>query len=825
MNTGSVLAEFNVTLSKAVAEPVSVDWYTSDGTAKATVDYQPNKGTVQFAPGETSKKVQILVYGRAVGTEDRSFYVEMLPPVNAILGATIGECLIHIDTSGSQPVTQIIVPSGDKGDQGDSAYETWLQLPGNAGKTEQEFIDSLKPDPAEIAQEVSPLIDVGNTTLTAQGTDTLGQPDATTVKAIARRVPYAGPAGIATVVLADGDNTISTGNLTGDAVNFQSSGFMPLVLHSGAHYEPDWTLNANGTITIKNVVAGDVLYAIEYRMVSSKNPLARRKEVQEIQAEFDRLQSPAKGDGDELITVISPLAGAIRRTQHDKNGDALSVLDFGAHWDGKLHPLSERFSTLDMAKAFYPFVTSLEQSTDYVAMQAAMDTGRPFTVPLPESGKIGYVNASCVVNNSFKIVGHANTQINRSQSFISVVGNIPLFTLAQGSSQTGTKMVQVFIEGLYIFYDNGVTPTTPAGNSGKVAFNFYSNEPGTTGLEMSLIKDCTVHGGWGCYKDTTGTYLTKLQNVWSRQCHDGFIKATGTTMLLESCYTEGNVSPYQFGAVMGVTMLNCAMDQSSISLVKGSYGGAGVHFVNTHAVNIMGFDVEGNIVSTDGGGDATLIHFENSNGKVSGLTANQNQLKTVAPTASGIVSFIKASGNSQVIIDSSEDEYTGNGLAYTGSGYPATLYAKDNARIDVFSGIYREPQGGTPVLSVVSQGNVNWWCPPLSGLVSGGYRQSVSKDGLQTNAFYTAKGTQAVAANTPTTLFELPNSPGMYLLSVWAAGSGTNYSSTQLIIFDGVPVLTPIKSGAFVTFTVTGRIVTLTSQGATTFNWTYTKLG
>ena len=530
----------------------------------------------------------------------------------------------------------------------------------------------------------------------------------------------------------------------------------------------------------------------------------------------------ADTNGSSLIGTKSDLSGAVARIIHDKVSDAVSIYDFGATWDGALHPLSERFSTLTAAQMVYPFVTSLDQSTDYAAIQAACDSKK--TVLIPKG--TGFVNSTIIFNNSVRIVGENTDSINRAQSFISVDGNISLFALSQGSSSGGTKMIQLFIDGLYIFYNPGDTPTVITGNSGKIAFNFYSTEAGTTGLEMSEIKNCTVHGAWRCFSDTTGTYLTKLQNVWARNCHDGFIKALGTTILMETCYASGCVSPYQFGAVMSVTMLNCAMDQSAISVSGGSYGNAGLHFINSHSVNIIGMDVEGNVVSTDGGADCSLIHFENTNGKISGLTAHQNQLKTVAPAASGNVSFIKASGTSQVIIDSSEDDLSDNAIPYTGTGYPITIYAKDaTSRIDVYSGRWRAPAGGSPAISVVSQGNVNWFCTPISGLVSGGYTQQVSSTGLQTPGFYTAKGTQSVSASTQTTLFALPNMQGMYLISVWGSGSGTNYSSTQLAMYDGALTLTPLKAGAFITFSASGRNVAITSQGAATFNWTYTKVG
>lgn len=268
MNTGSVLAQFTITLSQAVNEPVAVEWYTSDGSAKAGVDYAANKGTAVFAPGETAKKVDILVFGRAVGTEDRSFFVEMLPPTNAILGAAIGECIIHVDTSGSQPVTQIIVPTGPKGDTGDSTYQVWLDL-GNTG-TKQDFINSLKPDPADIAHDVAPLIDVGSTVLTAEGTESLSHPDQTTVKAVARRVAYVAAAKIATVTLSDGDNIVGPADLTGDTLNISSAGLHPRILRGGAFITPKWSVQPDGKVLIKGGVSGDVLYVCQYDIQSEK---------------------------------------------------------------------------------------------------------------------------------------------------------------------------------------------------------------------------------------------------------------------------------------------------------------------------------------------------------------------------------------------------------------------------------------------------------------------------------------------------------------------------------------------------------------------------
>ena len=57
---GAVL-EFAVTLSRAAAEQVTVDYATADGSARAGDDYRAASGTLTFAAGESSKTVEVAV--------------------------------------------------------------------------------------------------------------------------------------------------------------------------------------------------------------------------------------------------------------------------------------------------------------------------------------------------------------------------------------------------------------------------------------------------------------------------------------------------------------------------------------------------------------------------------------------------------------------------------------------------------------------------------------------------------------------------------------------------------------------------------------------
>lgn len=88
------------------------------------------------------------------------------------------------------------------------------------------------------------------------------------------------------------------------------------------------------------------------------------------------LKSEDSDKGDSLYTVKQPYVGSIGLTGKANNALFINVKQFGAVGSGGYHPLSERYGTLAEAQAHYPFVTSLAESIDYAAWQAALNTGK-----------------------------------------------------------------------------------------------------------------------------------------------------------------------------------------------------------------------------------------------------------------------------------------------------------------------------------------------------------------------------------------------------------------------------------------------------------------
>ena len=64
---------FEVTLDGAASEPVTVDYDTVDGTAKAGEDYRSASGTLEFASDETSKSISVTVLADAKDEGDETF--------------------------------------------------------------------------------------------------------------------------------------------------------------------------------------------------------------------------------------------------------------------------------------------------------------------------------------------------------------------------------------------------------------------------------------------------------------------------------------------------------------------------------------------------------------------------------------------------------------------------------------------------------------------------------------------------------------------------------------------------------------------------------
>ena len=120
---------FTITRFLPSSSTASVVYSTSDGTATATQDYQPQSGTLTFVPGDTTKTVTVPVIGDLTDEIDETFFLGLSNPVGAVASESPGVGTI-VDDDG--PPTLSV--ADNDGDEGEDIVFT-VSLSQSSGKT------------------------------------------------------------------------------------------------------------------------------------------------------------------------------------------------------------------------------------------------------------------------------------------------------------------------------------------------------------------------------------------------------------------------------------------------------------------------------------------------------------------------------------------------------------------------------------------------------------------------------------------------------------------------------------------------------------------
>jgi chitinase len=103
-NSGNTTMSFVVTLSEASAKTVTVGYTTTNGLAGAE-DFTPAVGTLTFAPGETSKTINVSVLGDNLVELDENFVVSLSSATNATIADGNASGIIENDDIDQSPNT------------------------------------------------------------------------------------------------------------------------------------------------------------------------------------------------------------------------------------------------------------------------------------------------------------------------------------------------------------------------------------------------------------------------------------------------------------------------------------------------------------------------------------------------------------------------------------------------------------------------------------------------------------------------------------------------------------------------------------------------
>jgi ELWxxDGT repeat protein len=156
---GGTTAHFTVKLAPAATKSITVDYATSDGTAHAGNGYDSATGTLTFAPGETSKTIEVQVRHDSAGGI-HTFFVTLRNPGG-------GARLVRADAAGiiedGNEVADLSLAHDIDGHGGD--YVTILNHGPNAALNVT-ISDTTAPEVSGCCKSVSyPLIAAGGTAL------------------------------------------------------------------------------------------------------------------------------------------------------------------------------------------------------------------------------------------------------------------------------------------------------------------------------------------------------------------------------------------------------------------------------------------------------------------------------------------------------------------------------------------------------------------------------------------------------------------------------------------------------------------------------------
>jgi parallel beta-helix repeat protein len=100
-NTGTVDATFTVSLFPASEQTVTVNFTTTNDTARTGTDYVGQAGTLTFDPAETTETVVVKVKGDTTFEGNETFFVTLSGAVNAIIADSQGVGTITDDDSSA----------------------------------------------------------------------------------------------------------------------------------------------------------------------------------------------------------------------------------------------------------------------------------------------------------------------------------------------------------------------------------------------------------------------------------------------------------------------------------------------------------------------------------------------------------------------------------------------------------------------------------------------------------------------------------------------------------------------------------------------------
>lgn len=268
------------------------------------------------------------------------------------------------------------------------------------------------------------------------------------------------------------------------------------------------------------------------------------------------------------IMLIAGLVLLRGLAAHAQTTSTLNITQFGAICDGQSHPLAQKFATLSLAQASFPFITSLSQQIDYAALKLASNTafggdGAEHGTSNPQANIPLYIPAGvCYLGN--------DTWTIRAADGISI----------QGASAMASKIeangVVLAFDGLW--YSNiGNLNIATLSSSAPAALDIDGNVPGhpygTFTVQANTFTNLFVDGDGSPY----GISLCR-QGGSGAQCSENTFINPHLTRASEAVFFQNGFNAVD-NVILGGDIQN--YPKNAIELIAGSVKVLGMSFEST----------------------------------------------------------------------------------------------------------------------------------------------------------------------------------------------------------------------------------------------------
>lgn len=134
-NNGTITYRFKVRLSEATSNQVTVNYATSDDTARVNEDYLNAAGQLIFAAGELEKEIAVTVRGDETFEDNERFFVTLSGATNADLSTLRSQANGVINNDDAKPRVTIGTVTASEGDTGTKDFTFTVELTNPSSQT------------------------------------------------------------------------------------------------------------------------------------------------------------------------------------------------------------------------------------------------------------------------------------------------------------------------------------------------------------------------------------------------------------------------------------------------------------------------------------------------------------------------------------------------------------------------------------------------------------------------------------------------------------------------------------------------------------------